>query len=39
MGKKKEAINGFNQISEKAGSEKPLRDCKRPAARLAGNRH
>jgi len=29
------AINGCNQISERAGSEKP---CKRPAARIGGNR-
>jgi len=33
-GQKKEATNGCNQISEKAGSEKPLSDCKR----LGGNR-
>jgi len=38
-GAEKKAVNGCNQISEKAGSEKPSGDSKRPAERLGGNRH
>jgi len=38
-GQKKKAINGCNQISEKAYSENPLSDSNRPAARLDGNRY
>jgi len=37
-GAEKKAVNGCNQISEKA-SEKPSGDSKRPAERLGGNRH
>jgi len=33
-GQKTEEINGCNQISEKAGSEKPWSDCRRAAEEL-----